>query len=168
MGYKEQWIFELLAQHQVAQTLKSNNMKIKFKKLSSEAVTPTYAKDGDAGLDLTAISRNITVVKDYVYIEYGTGLAFEIPKGYVGLIFPRSSISKKDIILANAVGVIDSGYRGEVTFRFKRLAWNSSLYNIGDKIGQLIVIPYPQIELEETNELSDTDRGVNGYGSTGN
>ena len=68
MGYKEQWIFELLAQHQVAQTHKSDNMKVKFKKLSSEAVTPTYAKDGDAGLDLTAISRNITVVKDYVYI----------------------------------------------------------------------------------------------------
>lgn len=143
-------------------------MKVLFKKLNKQAVTPSYAKDGDAGLDITAISRDIVITEDYEYIEYGTGLAFEIPVGYVGLLFPRSSISKKDILLSNAVGVIDSGYRGEVSFRFKRLAWDSTIYNVGDKIGQLIILPYPQIQLEQAKELSETERGEGGYGSTGN
>ena len=142
-------------------------MKVLFKKLNKQAVTPSYAKDGDAGLDITAISRDIVITEDYEYIEYGTGLAFEIPVGYVGLLFPRSSISKKDILLSNAVGVIDSGYRGEVSFRFKRLAWDSAIYNVGEKIGQLVILPYPQIQLEQAKELSETERGENGYGSSG-
>ena len=142
-------------------------MKVNFKKVNKKAVTPTYAKDGDAGLDITSISREIVITGDYEYVEYGTGLAFEIPVGHVGLLFPRSSVSKKDMFLSNAVGVIDSGYRGEVTFRFKRLAWDSTLYNVGEKIGQLVIIPYPQIELELVKELSQTERGENGYGSTG-
>lgn len=142
-------------------------MKVNFKKVNKKAVTPTYAKDGDAGLDITSISREIVITGDYEYVEYGTGLAFEIPVGHVGLLFPRSSVSKKDMFLSNAVGVIDSGYRGEVTFRFKRLAWDSTLYNVGEKIGQLVIIPYPQIELELVKELSETERGENGYGSTG-
>lgn len=142
-------------------------MKVLFKKLKKQAVTPSYAKDGDAGLDITAISRDIVITEDYEYIEYGTGLAFEIPVGHVGLLFPRSSVSKKDMFLSNAVGVIDSGYRGEVTFRFKRLAWDSTLYNVGEKIGQLVILPYPQIQLEQVKELSDTERGANGYGSSG-
>ena len=142
-------------------------MKVLFKKLNKHAVTPSYSKAGDAGLDITAISRDIVITEDYEYIEYGTGLAFEIPVGYVGLLFPRSSVSKKDILLSNAVGVIDSGYRGEVSFRFKRLAWDSAIYNVGEKIGQLIIIPYPQIQLEQAKELSETERGANGYGSSG-
>ena len=142
-------------------------MKVNFKKVNKKAVTPTYAKDGDAGLDITSISREIVITGDYEYVEYRTGLAFEIPVGHVGLLFPRSSVSKKDMFLSNAVGVIDSGYRGEVTFRFKRLAWDSTLYNVGEKIGQLVIIPYPQIELELVKELSETERGENGYGSTG-
>ena len=143
-------------------------MKVLFKKLKKQAVTPSYAKDGDAGLDITAISRDIVITEDYEYIEYGTGLAFEIPVGYVGLLFPRSSISKKDMFLSNAVGVIDSGYRGEVSFRFKRLAWTSTIYNVGEKIGQLVILPYPQIQLEQAKELSETERGEGGYGSSGN
>ena len=143
-------------------------MKVLFKKLNKHAVTPSYAEDGDAGLDITAITRDIVITEDYEYIEYGTGLAFEIPVGYVGLLFPRSSVSKKDILLSNAVGVIDSGYRGEVSFRFKRLAWDSTIYNVGEKIGQLIILPYPQVQLEQVDKLSDTERGVNGYGSSGN
>ena len=142
-------------------------MIVNFKKLNKKAVTPSYAKDGDAGLDITAISRDIVITGDYEYIEYGTGLAFEIPVGHVGLLFPRSSISKKEVLLANAVGVVDSGYRGEITFRFKRMAWDSNLYNVGEKIGQLVVIPYPQIQLEEVKELSETERGSDGYGSSG-
>lgn len=140
-------------------------MKVKFKKLSTRAITPTYAKLGDAGLDITAIS----VTEAELYTEFGTGIAVEIPDGYVGLMFPRSSISKTKLILSNHVGVIDSGYRGELKFRFKKLLWDfGDIYKIGDKIGQLVIVPIPHIELEETLELSNSDRGTGGFGSTGN
>lgn len=142
-------------------------MKVRIKKLHPDAVIPSYAKEGDAGLDLTTISLERT---DY-YDEYGTGLVIEIPEGYVGLIFPRSSISKKTQTLTNSVGVIDSGYRGEIKFRFKYLSqfdldWN--MYKIGEKIGQLMIIPYPKIELEEVKELSSSERGTGRFGSTDN
>ena len=104
-------------------------MKVKIKKLHPDAVIPSYAKPGDAGMDLTAISKRVETGSDEngEYIEYGTGLAIEIPEGHVGLVFPRSSVSKKDLFLANAVGVIDSGYRGEVKLRFKLLEYSSNL-----------------------------------------
>lgn len=138
-------------------------MKVKIKKLVPSATIPTYAKFGDAGLDITAINIDVTSK----YIEYGTGLCFEVPEGYVGLLFARSSISKYDLSLANAVGVLDSGYRGEVKFRFKKTSDTSSAkyYETGDKIGQIIIVPYPQIEFIE-HELSETDRGIGGFGST--
>ena len=91
-------------------------MKVKIKKLHPDAVIPAYAKTGDAGMDLTAVTMKID---EYGNICYGTGLAFEIPEGYVGLVFPRSSNHKKGVILTNCVGVIDSGYRGEVSFKFR-------------------------------------------------
>jgi dUTP pyrophosphatase len=139
-------------------------MKVRFKKLSEKAVTPKYAKPGDAGMDMVATS----LVKSEVFYEYGTDIAVEIPEGYVGLLFPRSSISKTKQILANHVGVVDSGYRGEIKFRFKKLDWdNGEVYEIGDKIGQLLVIPYPTIELEEVSELSETQRGSDAFGSSG-
>lgn len=138
-------------------------MKIKIKKLSENAVIPTYAKNGDAGMDITATS----VEEAELYISYGTGLAFEIPEGYVGLLFQRSSVSKTALSLANAVGVLDSGYRGEVSYRFKKVL-NGPVYKVGDKIGQIMILPYPKIELEEVTELSSSERGSGGYGSTGN
>lgn len=145
-------------------------MKLKVKKLHKDAVLPSYSKVGDAGMDLTAVERTQTAG----YTEYRTGLSFEIPEGYVGLLFPRSSISNKDLSLANAVGVLDSGYRGEVSFRFKRtnvqVGCGDRLYNdyaIGDRIGQLLVIPYPKIELEMVDELSGSERGAGSYGSSG-
>jgi dUTP pyrophosphatase len=94
-------------------------------------------------------------------------LAFEIPEGYVGLVFPRSSICKQDLILSNCVGVIDSGYRGEVMLKFKTTENFARLYEVGDRIGQIIIMPYPQITLNEVEELSETERGNGGYGSTG-
>ena len=150
-------------------------MKVKVKKLNENAVIPSYAKNGDAGLDLTATSKFL----DYHgNICYGIGLAFEIPQGYVGLVFPRSSVSKKQLNLANAVAVIDSGYRGEVVMKFKpslaldrrrcatvRLTYGT--YNVGDRVAQMIIMPYPYIEFEETDELSKTERNDGGYGSTG-
>ena len=139
-------------------------MKVKIMKLDAGAIVPKYAKRGDAGMDLHAVSFSIDQHNNYVY---GTGLAMEIPEGYVGLIFPRSSISKTSHSLRNAVGVIDSGYRGELIFKFDINTHNSPVYEIGDRIGQIIIMPYPKIEFEEVWELSKTERGKGGYGSTG-
>ena len=140
-------------------------MKVKIKKLHKNAVIPSHSKPGDAGLDLVAISE---FDDDHYNICYGTGLSIEIPYGYVGLIFPRSSISKTDLILRNSVAVIDSGYRGEIILKFNTLCDLSiKEYSVGDRIAQLIIIPYPHIEFEEVEELSETERGAGGYGSTG-
>lgn len=142
-----------------------SDMKVKIKRLRDDAKLPQYAHDTDAGLDLTAVYRE---VDDFGNIVYGTGLAFEIPVGYVGLLFPRSSNAKKDLRLTNAVGVLDSGFRGEVTFKYRPTKERGSkCYHIGDRIGQLIIIPYPKIEFEEVDKLSESDRGEGGYGSTG-
>ena len=141
-------------------------MKVKFKKLNPNAIVPSYSKPGDAGLDLTATSKDYLNNTKYGFTEYGTGLAVEIPEGYVGLLFPRSSISNTGLILANSVGVIDSGYRGEIKFRFKYIP-DTADYDIGDRIGQLIILPYPSIETEEVEELNSTERGEGGFGSSG-
>ena len=141
-------------------------MQVRVKRLHTDATIPAYSKPGDAGLDLTAISMERD---NYDNITYGTGLAIEIPEGYVGLIYPRSSNSKTDLYLTNHVGVIDSGYRGEIMFKYRPVngLMNSKIYQIGDRIGQLIIMPYPQIELVEVDELSDSERGKGGFGSTG-
>jgi dUTP pyrophosphatase len=140
-------------------------MKVKFKKLYSGAKAPLYAKYGDAGLDLTAFSR--TWDEEYDVWNYGTGIAIEIPEGYVGLVFPRSSIYKKEQILSNSVGVIDSGYRGEICFKFRDTKETNYIYELGEKIGQILIIPYPQIELEQVQELSELERVTDGFGSSG-
>jgi dUTP pyrophosphatase len=101
-------------------------------------------------------------------VTYGTDLAMEIPKGFVGLVFPRSSIRKYELILSNSVGVIDSGYRGELQATFKKENGLDSLaYKVGDRIAQIMIIPHPEIEFEEVDDLSDTERGDGGFGSTG-
>ena len=141
-----------------------NQVKLKFKKIFSAAKLPSYTKKGDAGMDLTAISLK----KEFNYWEYGTGLAAEIPDGYVGLLFPRSSISNKDQFLRNSVGVIDSGYRGEIKLRMSIPFFLSDHYDIGDRVGQLVVIKLPSIEIEEVEELGESDRSDGGFGSTGN
>lgn len=141
-------------------------MDVKIKKLHENAVIPKYAKPGDAGLDLTATSKSYD---DKDSVVYGTGLAVEIPEGYVGLLFPRSSLTNYALILGNHVGVIDSGYRGELIFKFKQTytsIFKDKVYDVGDRIGQLLIIPYPKINLVEVQELSQTERGTGGYGST--
>lgn len=140
-------------------------MIVNIKKLNENAIIPTYSKVGDAGLDLTAMS---TTFND-MYVEYGTGLAVEIPIGYVGYIFQRSSVSNYHLMLANAVGVVDSNYRGELKLRFKRTSKNSNeiTYYTGDRVGQLIIMPIPAIEFNIVEELAETSRGQDGFGSTG-
>lgn len=137
-------------------------MNIKIKKLSKDAVIPSYAKIGDAALDLTAVSISYT----NIYVEYGTGLAIEIPEGFAGFVFPRSSISNYDLNLCNSVGVIDSNYRGEIKLRFKTV-YNQKIYNIGDRIGQLVIMPIPKIEFTVVQDLCDSSRGSLGFGSSG-
>lgn len=141
-------------------------MLVKFKKLRPDAVLPTYAKPGDAGLDLVAVDFTIDETGN---LCYHTGLAAEIPEGYVGLLFPRSSISKYGLALRNSIGVIDSGYRGDIIAKFgdPYLYQDLRRYQLGDKIAQLIILPYPQIEVVEASELSSTERGSGGFGSTG-
>ncbi len=143
-------------------------MDVKFKKLHDDAKIPSYAHDTDAGLDLTAVSFTQEFDKsNKLVLVYHTGLAVEIPEGYVGLIFMRSSISDKSISLTNAVAVIDSGYRGELLLKYK-ITTDSlpTIYQPGEKIGQLIIIPYPKINPIEVEELSSSDRNEGGFGST--
>ena len=139
-------------------------MDIKFKKLDHNAVIPRKAHSSDAGMDLVAVSFETN--NKYNFIEYGTGLAMEIPTNYVGLIFPRSSVSKTNLSLRNCVGVIDSGYRGEIKLRFSLDNTSNKRYDIFDKIGQIIIFEIPELQITEVNELSDTDRGHGGFGST--
>lgn len=137
-------------------------MLVKIKKLHENAVIPSYAKNGDAGMDLTAVSMEYLGSN----IKYGFGIAIEIPIGFVGYVFPRSSCFKQGQILSNSVGVIDSGYRGEISAVMSGVSM--SKYNIGDRVAQIIIMPIPSIEFMESEDLSETERGCGGYGSTGN
>lgn len=137
-------------------------MKIKIKKLHDSAVTPSYAKQGDAGMDLTAVSY---LYVDEDCIKYNFGIAIEIPEGFVGYIFPRSSCYKQRQTLTNCVGVIDSGYRGELSAIM--IGKTSSGYTIGDRVAQLIIMPIPYVQFDVVEELKISERGTNGYGSTG-
>jgi dUTP pyrophosphatase len=142
-------------------------MKVRIKKLNENAVIPSYAKDGDAGMDLVATS---VISENDTQITYGIGLALEIPNGFVGLIFPRSSVRKTRLMLSNCVGVVDSGYRGELQATFNKINQNSIAendYKVGDRIAQIMIIPHPPIEFKEVNDLSETERGEGGFGSTG-
>jgi dUTP pyrophosphatase len=139
-------------------------MKIKITKLHPDAIIPSYAKSGDAAMDLHATELKRDKHGNYVYL---TGLALEIPLGFVGLLFPRSSVSKTAMCLSNSVGVIDSGYRGEIMLKFRLLGDANPIYRVGDRVGQLMVVPHPKVEFIEVEELSNTDRGDGGFGSTG-
>ena len=143
-------------------------MQVKFKKLHPDAVLPAYAKVGDNGLDLTAIS---VTADEYGNIVYGTGLALEIPEGHTGLIFPRSSVCKKNLLLSNSVGVTDQNFRGELLVKFRPTSGSEeggNAYSVGDRIAQLVIVPLPSIEPVWAENLSTTVRGTGGFGSSGN
>jgi dUTP pyrophosphatase len=144
-------------------------MKVNIKKLHSDAVIPTYAKEGDAGMDLVATS---IISETHTQITYGLGIALEIPNGFVGLVFPRSSIRKTRLQLSNSVGVIDSGYRGELQATFNKITTTienqKNDYKVGDRVAQIMIIPHPSIDFQEVEYLSNTQRGEGGFGSTGN
>ena len=143
-------------------------MKVNIKKVHADAVIPSYAKSGDAGMDLVATS---IIGETLGSVTYGLGIALEIPEGFVGLVFPRSSIRKTNLQLSNSVGVIDSGYRGELQATFNKIQGVDNVerenYKVGDRVCQIMIIPHPTIEFNEVNELSNTERGEGGFGSTG-
>lgn len=146
-------------------------MEVKIKKFFPGAIIPKYAHEGDAAMDLYAFSKDSSNPK---YIEYGTGIGVKIPEGHVGLIFPRSSNSNFDLQLTNSVAVIDPNYVGEIKLRYRRIKRNTpegvrvvDQYNVGDRVGQFMIIPYPSIEFKEVDELPKTNRGENGFGSSG-
>ena len=143
-------------------------MTLKFKRLSDKAVFPIRAHQTDAGIDLTCtnISQEINEAGQLTLV-YHTDLAVEIPEGYVGLVFQRSSVANKSIILTNCVGVIDSGYRGEILGKFRSTTdVVPAIYKPGERFAQLVIVPYLNVDLEEVTELSETDRGEGGFGST--
>lgn len=140
--------------------------KVKVKKLVVNAVIPKTMSEGAAGADLTAVSYH----EMHGYDEYGTGLSISVPKGHIGLLFPRSSISDVDQRLSNSVGCLDEDYTGEIKFRFKRKELGTKadhkIYKPGDRIGQLVIVPIPKVEYEEVKELPTTKRGSGSFGST--
>jgi dUTP pyrophosphatase len=148
-------------------------MVVKIKLLSENSVLPRYSKPGDAGMDLTCTEVSLDASGCYVY---RTALAVEIPQGFFGLLVPRSSVANKSLILSNHAGILDSGYRGEIMFKYKpnyqyflqsEEVKEQKIYSVGDRVGQLIIMPYPEVAWHVVDELSDSERGAGSYGSTG-
>lgn len=143
-------------------------MELKFKKLNEKAVLPTRAHSTDAGLDLTTYGFTQEVdASGKLVLVYHTGLAVEIPEGHMGLIFMRSSVASKSLTLTNAVGIIDRFFSGEITLKFKVTTDSiPTVYQEGERIGQLVVVPYPQFDPVFVDEIAEGDRGEKGYGSS--
>lgn len=135
-------------------------------RLAPGAKIPTRAYESDAAWDLYALSRTDNHEK---YVEYDTGVRIAIPNGFVGLVFPRSSVREKSLMLTNGVGVIDPGYRGSIKASFRDFRDpHYHVYNPGDKVAQIIIIPRPTLKFRQVDELPEADRGERGHGSSGN
>lgn len=144
-------------------------MELKFKRLSDKAIMPIRAHEGDAGVDLTCtdITQEINECGQLILV-YHTDIAVEIPEGYVGMLFPRSSAYKKSLIFANAVGVIDSGYRGEIMAKMRSTTdVVPAIYKPGERFAQLVIVPLLQYVITEATELSESERNTDSFGSTG-
>jgi dUTP pyrophosphatase len=136
-------------------------MQVKVKKIYEDTILPVKANKNDAGFDCYAQG----VAHTDNYIEYNLGFQMEIPEGYFGLLAPRSSISNFDLMMKGSVGIIDSGYRGEVKFRAK--SFGENIYKVGDRVCQLIILPLPMVELVDSEELDSANDRLGGFGSTG-
>lgn len=143
-------------------------MEVKIKKLNEEAIIPKYATEYSAGADLSACIEKEIIVKPFSQVTINTGLAIEIPDGFVGLIFSRSGLStKKGLALANKVGVIDSDYRGEWLIVLYNQSNQEQVIKPQERIAQFVIVPYYKAEFILTDELSVTKRNAGGFGSTG-
>ena len=143
------------------------SLPIKVKKLSDNAVMPIRATSGAGGYDLTAATETVRNELTGPVVEYDTQLCFEIPAGHIGLVLPRSSVTTKTtLVLGNSIGLIDSDYRGSVKFQFRNVNSAGKKYKVGDRIGQIVILPIPAVTFVEVEELSETERGTGGFGST--
>ena len=142
--------------------------KIAVKKLNERAVLPKYGSSFAAGADLYAVCESEVRFEPGETKLVGTGLAMEIPEGYAGLIYARSGLaSKRGLAPANKVGVVDADYRGEIMVALHNHSNVVQTIEAGERIAQLVVAPFLKVEFEEAEELSETVRGVGGFGSTG-
>ncbi len=145
-----------------------HNTIVKVRKLDERAVLPTYGSDYAAGADLYALTEEDIVIEPGKTVMIHTGLSMEIPVGYVGLIYARSGLaSRQGLAPANKVGVVDSDYRGEFMIALHNHSDETRSVSSGDRIAQLVITPYLSVSYEISDELTDTDRGSGGFGSTG-
>ncbi len=145
-------------------------VKVSFKKLNANATVPSYGSKSAAGADIYACTEgeNIVIAPGETKMVH-TGIALEIPEGYAGLVYARSGIAtKRGLAPANKVGVIDSDYRGEIMVSLHNHSSAVQEITDGERIAQLVIAPYLAVEFSEVDELSDTERGSGGFGSTGN
>ena len=143
-------------------------MRIKIKKVNEKAIIPTYGSEYAAGADLYALLDEATEIGPHETQFIHTGISVEIPEGYCGLVFARSSMgAKRGLAPANKVGVIDADYRGEIMVTLHNHSEKIATVEPGERIAQLAIVPFLKAEFEETDELSDTLRGEGGFGSTG-
>lgn len=146
---------------------REEDMEIKIKKLNKEATIPTCATNGSAGYDLYSLNEKVTINSNESYL-FDTGIAIEIPKGYVGLIFARSGLaSKLGLAPSTKVSVIDSDYRGDIRVSLFNHSKSAVLLEEKTRIAQLVIVPYLSCNFVEVEELEETERGTNGFGSTG-
>ena len=143
-------------------------MKVRIKKLDENAITPTYGTDYSAGADLYVLTDSAVEIAPHTTVLLHTGIAVEIPEGYCGLIFARSSLgTKRGLAPANKVGVIDADYRGEVRVALHNHSETTALVEPGERVAQLAIVPFLKADFEVCDDLSDTVRGAGGFGSTG-
>ena len=143
-------------------------MTVRIKKLDDRATVPTYGTDYSAGADLYAVLDGTVEIAPHSTLMIGTGIALEIPEGYCGLIFARSSLgTKRGLAPANKVGVIDADYRGELKVCLHNHSEIAATVEHGERIAQLAIVPFLKADFELSDELSDTVRGAGGFGSTG-
>jgi dUTP pyrophosphatase len=142
-------------------------MKVRIKKLNEKAVIPAYGTAYSAGADLYTTDDTVTIAP-HATVMLHTGISVEIPEGYCGLIFARSSMgAKRGLAPANKVGVIDADYRGEIMVALHNHSEIEQTVECGERVAQLAIVPFLKAEFELTEELSDTVRGAGGFGSTG-
>lgn len=135
-------------------------------KLTGATPAPAYAKPGDAGFDLYLnLEETVTLQPDQT-VKIGCGIAMEIPEGHFGMVVPRSSLSKRNLLMANTVGIIDSGYRGEIITVIRNVGTTPEVLTPQDRLFQMVIVPFTQVSFNQVDELSETARGEGGFGST--
>lgn len=143
-------------------------MKIKIKKLNKNAIVPTRGSSSAAGYDLYACIESPIIITPHSTVKVGTGIAIELPEEYFGAIFARSGLTTKNGLRpANCVGVCDADYRNEYIIALHNDTDIPQTINPMERVAQLVIMPFLPVEFEEVDELSTTERGFGGFGSTG-